>query len=292
MTATTSNDPQQSNSTIRQVEMKLSPQSRFTVPQSDGYSVYSALLSVLSTVNTDAGATVHDSPLGALRCSGLRGAFAGSDRAHQKTLIPEQEYKISLGIVHADDMEIFQALFKGLVIEDEIIELTNGNLRVTEFESINTTHDELLAEASTYDDPQLQLQFRTATCIEEVEDVTTMFPHRGAVFSSLLSKWNRSAPAELELDVTQKEIRANVIEKPDTTSYQTHSVLVNRVQTESNGTQNLFNQGFSGECTYAFKHASEAIKNAITTLALFAEYSGVGSDVARGCGDISVEVDE
>jgi Uncharacterized conserved protein (DUF2276). len=188
-------------------------------------------------------------------------------------------------------MEIFQALLKGLVIEGEIIELSHGKLRVTEFESMNTTHDELLAEASNHDDPQLQMQFRTATCIEEVEDVTTMFPHRGAVFSSLLSKWNRSAPAELEFDLSQKEIQANVIEKPDTTSYQTHSVLVNRVQTESNGTQNLFNQGFSGECVYAFKQASEAITNAITTLAMFAEYSGVGSNVARGCGDISVEVD-
>jgi CRISPR/Cas system endoribonuclease Cas6 (RAMP superfamily) len=82
-----------------------------------------------------------------------------------------------------------------------------------------------------------------------------------------------------------------VIEKPDAGSYRTHSVLVNRVTNEEGETRNLFRQGFTGECGYAFKDASEAVKNAVTTLALFGEYSGVGSAVARGCGAVGVEVD-
>jgi len=83
-----------------------------------------------------------------------------------------------------------------------------------------------------------------------------------------------------------------VIEKPDAGSYRTHSVLVNRVTNEEGKTRNLFRQGFTGECGYAFKDASEAIENAVTALALFGEYSGVGSAVARGCGRVSVEANE
>ncbi len=119
-----------------------------------------------------------------------------------------------------------------------------------------------------------------------------MFPTRTAVFSSLLGKWNNTAPDELELDVDRETLAASVIEKPDARSYQTHSVLVNRVDSSDGNPQPIFKQGFSGSCTYEFKNASDSVQNAVTALALFAEYSGVGSAVGRGCGDVSVEVTE
>ncbi len=277
---------------VRQVRATLSPVSRFPVPDSDGYSVYSALLSVLSTVDEAVGSSVHDSPLGSLHSSGLVGRTADSNRAHHKTLLPSERYELSLGIVHPDDSDVFQALVNALVLSGETVELSHGELRVEEFESENATHRELLRRAGECDDPTLGMRFETATCIEEADGVTTMFPHRGAVFSSLLGKWNRSAPAELELDLTREEIEANVIEKPDARSYETHSVLVNRVKTEDGENRNLFKQGFTGECAYAFKDASESVENAVTALALFGEYSGVGSAVARGCGCVGVEVSE
>jgi len=65
---------------------------------------------------------------------------------------------------------------------------------------------------------------------------------------------------------------------------------VNRVRNEDGETRNIFRQGFTGDCTYAFKDASASIENAVTALALFAEYSGVGSAVSRGCGNVSLEV--
>jgi len=276
---------------VRQARITLSPASRFPVPQSDGYSVYSALLSALSSVDEAVGSSVHDSPLGSLHSSGLFGRFGGSDRPHHKTLLPEETYELSLGIVHPDDSDVFQALVNALVLEGESIALSHGELRVEQFESENSTHRELLTRAGEYDDPTLGMRFETATCIEEAEDVTTMFPHRGAVFASLLGKWNLSAPKELELDLTREEIEANVIEKPDARSYETHSVLVNRVKTEDGENRNLFKQGFTGECVYAFKSASESVENAMTALALFGEYSGVGSAVARGCGCVGVSVE-
>jgi len=275
---------------LREVGCTLQSDKRFPVPVSDGYSVYGALLDVLDEVDSDVSASVHDSPMGSLHSSGLVGTFGGSDRPHHKTVLPNEEYDLSLGIVHPDDTEVFQALVNALVLEGETVELSHGELRVERFESENATHAELLESASAYDDPTIEMEFRTPTCIEEAGDVTTMFPHRGAVFGSLLGKWNRTAPDQYELDLGHETILRHVIEKPDARSYRTHSVLVNRVQNDDGETRNLFRQGFTGECAYAFKNASESVRNAVTALGLFGEYSGVGSAVARGCGSVEVEV--
>jgi CRISPR/Cas system endoribonuclease Cas6 (RAMP superfamily) len=260
------------------------------VPVSDGYSVYGALLGVLDEVDESVSASIHDSPMGSLHSSGLVGTFGSSDRPHHKTVLPNEEYGLSLGIVHPDDTEVFQALVNALVLDGETIELSHGKLRIERFESENASHAELLDRASAYDDPTMEMAFRTPTCIEEAGDVTTMVPYRWAVFNSLLGKWNRSCPADLELELDREAVLESVIEKPDPRSFDTHSVLVNRVDNEDGENRNIFRQGFSGKCEYAFKGASESVVNAVTALGLFGEYSGVGSAVARGCGDITVEL--
>lgn len=275
-------------SQLRHVELRLRPTDRFPVPKSNGYPVYGALLGVLAAVDEDVSAHVHDSPLGNLHSSGLQGVFAGSDRPHHKTLLSDETYELTLGIVDPDDTEVFQALVSALVLEGETLELSEGTVRVESFESTNVTHAELLERASETDDPSIEITFRTATCIEEAEEVTTMFPYRWAVFKSLLGKWNRSCPEELELDLDRETVLGNVIEKPDVRSYDTHSVLVNRVENEDGKNRNLFKQGFTGECVYDFKGASESVENAVTALGLFGEYSGVGSAVSRGCGSMDV----
>jgi len=269
----------------------LRPESRFPVPVSDGYSVYSALLSVLDEVDTRVSSRIHDSQFGSLHVSGLQGVFGGGDRPHHKSVRPDKEYHLSLGIADPADQEIFQALVNALVLEGDSLELSHGRLRVERFESSNASHEDLLSEPSEYKNPQIEMHFRTATCIEEAGEVTTMFPTRTAVFQSLLGKWNQSCVDELELELDRETLARHVIEKPDARSYDTHSVLVNRVENGDGETRNIFRQGFSGECIYAFKGASESVANAVTALALFGEYSGVGSAVARGCGNVGVTVE-
>ena len=276
---------------LRKIELVLRPAEQFPVPISDGYSVYSALLGVLEDVDETVSAHIHDSQLGSLHSSGLLGRFGGSDRPHHKTVSPTETYRLSLGVVDPADAEIFQALVNAVVLEGDALELTNGRLQVESFESENVTHEGLLEEADDLKDPSLRFRFETATCIEETGSVTTMFPHRVPVFRSLLGKWNRSAPAALEMDLSREQIESSVIEKPDPEAYDTHSVLVNRVQNDDGETRNLFRQGFTGECIYEFKDGSESVENAVTALALFGEYSGVGSAVARGCGDVEVEIE-
>lgn len=277
---------------MRRLELTVRPESRFPVPVSDGYSVYSALLNAVRSVDETVSERLHDSPLGGLHSSGLRGVFGGSDRSHHKTVLPNESYDLTLGVVDPDDESVFQTLVTSFVLRNDRLGLTDGSLRVEAFESENVSHADLLERAADTTDPTLSMKFRTATCIQEADEVTTMFPHRGAVFSSLASKWNRTAPETLELDVSRAEFHANLVEKPDPRSYDTHSVLVNRVEDDDGNERPIFRQGFTGECAYAFKNASASFENATTALALFAEFSGVGSAVSRGCGNTTVEVVE
>jgi hypothetical protein len=271
------------------VELTLRPRSRFPVPISDGYSVYGALLGALDDVDEDVSEHVHDSPLGSLHNGGLGGRFGDADRPHHRSVRPDEEYVLNLGVVDPEDTAVFQALVSALVLEGEVLSLSHGKLSVERFESGNATHRDLLDRASEVTDPTLELTFESPACIEEANEVTTMFPHRLPVFRSLLRKWNRTAPEDCELALAEEDILGHVIEKPDLRTLDTHSVLVNRVEDEGK-TRPIFRQGFTGTCAYEFKQAPEAVENAVTVLALFGEYSGVGSAVARGCGGLEVDL--
>jgi hypothetical protein len=279
---------------MRRVTLTLSPEERFPVPYSDGYSVYAALLNVLDDVDETVSERVHDSEFGSVHVSGLLGRFGDSDRDHHKLLLPTETYTLSLGVVDPADEAIFETLVQALVFDGDRLELTDGTLFVETFESENVERGELLSRASGYDDPTVEMQFRTPTCIQERGEVTTMFPTRASVFTSLAGKWGVTLPEaddHLALDLSREAIERSVIEKPDPRSYDTHSVLVNRVRDDGEA-QPIFRQGFTGTCAYDFKKASESVVNAVTALGLFAEFSGVGSAVARGCGHVSVEVSE
>ncbi|WP_049972520.1 CRISPR system precrRNA processing endoribonuclease RAMP protein Cas6 [Haladaptatus cibarius] len=275
---------------LRRITLTVRPTETFPVPISDGYSVYSALLAALNDVDAAVSEHIHDSPLGSLHSSGLLGVFGNSNRDYHKTVRSDRSYELSLGIVDSRDDDIFQSLVSALVLDGNELELTNGTLHVEIFESENTSHEALLAQASEYDNPSIEMEFRTPTCIEEAGDVTTMFPHRRAVFQSLCGKWNRTAPDEHELAIDDEDVLAHIIEKPDARAYDTHSVLVNRIRTEDDESRAIFRQGFTGRCEYALKDASESVQNAVVALALFGEYSGVGSAVARGCGNVQVNL--
>jgi hypothetical protein len=277
-------------SNLRRIEVSLRPTERFPVPQSDGYPVYGALLGALASADEAASDRVHDSQFGSLHNSGLQGRFGHSDRRHHKAVLPDETYRLSLGVVDPDDADIFQALVNAFVLEGDSLPLTNGELRIESFESSNVTHAELLDRAAETENPLVRLYFKSATCIEEADGVTTMFPHRVPVFRSLLGKWNQSVSDDLELSLPRETIRQHVYEKPDAESYATHSVLVNRVDNGDGENRNIFRQGFTGECAYGLKDAPESVANAVVALGLFGEYSGVGSAVARGCGNVGVEV--
>lgn len=280
---------------MRQVELTLEPDESFIIPSADGYQVYGALLDALDDVASDVSERIHDSPLGSLHNSGLVGSFRGCDRKYHKRVDPSESYRLSLGVTDPADQNVFEALADAFVFSGDSLQLSEGSLHVRNFTSNNTTHAAVLeaaaaAVADHTDAFEIEIRFQTPTCIEEADMITTMFPHRGSVFRSLLRRWNRTLPAEsidrCELGMTRTDFESNLIEKPDARTYDTHSVLVNRGEDG----EPILAQGFTGTCTYKFKDASEAVRTAVTALARFAEYGGVGSAVARGCGSVEVEV--
>lgn len=280
---------------MRHVELTLEPREGFAVPTSNGYQVYGALLSALGEADADVSQRLHDSAGGSLHNSGLLGSFSGSDRRHHKRVDGDERYDLRLGVTDPRDREVFEALAETFVFGGDSLSLADGEFVVGDFASTNTTHEELLAEAASIVDEQpanfeIGMRFRTPTCVREADEITAMFPARGTVFRSLLRKWNRTVPEtdadELELALVREDFEANLIEKPDERAYDTDVVLVNRGEDG----QPILRQGFLGSCGYKFKGASEAVRTATTVLALFAEYSGVGSFVARGCGCVEVKV--
>jgi hypothetical protein len=88
--------------------------------------------------------------------------------------------------------------------------------------------------------------------------VTTAFPHRWPLFNSLAGKWNNSRPDELEIKLNRETVFESVVEKPhvpgykNSYEYETHSVLVNRVDGEDGENRNIIRQGFTGICEYEF----------------------------------------
>lgn len=280
---------------MREVALTLEPTNAFPVPTSNGYQIYGAILSALDDVDESVSERVHDSPLGSLRNSGLLGSFDGSKRPHHKRVRPDETYDLHLGVTDPSDQDVFEALADAFVFSGDSLALSEGDFRVRDFASSDATHTDVLDDAVELVEAcpsnfEFDVEFRTPTCIREADEITTMFPHRGSVFRSLLRKWNKTIPDkrsdELAFGLTRETFESNLIEKPNFRSLDTHSVLVNRGE-DGNP---ILRQGFTGRCTYKFKDASEAVRNATTTLALFGEYGGVGSFVARGCGTIDVEV--
>lgn len=171
--------------------------------------------------------------------------------------------------------------------------MEKGELQVEELSSSTESFEDLVNSAGKIKDPCLDFQFRSTISIQyKNTKVTEMFPHRAAVFHSLLSKWNAVCPEELKMSIDRDDMARFMIEKP--LAYEPRSAVVSTFMDRKKGhARPKMMQGFVGRCQYRFtKDAPEGLKNGIVALARFAEYSGVGSAVARGCGAVKVDVGE
>lgn len=285
----------------QKTNLKVKPKAKSEIPTNPGYQIYSAFLDIIESDNTEISKHIHDSPIGSVSISGLNGRFQKSQRPNYRTVTPENLYEIRIGIIDPKEAEIFKSLISQLIFsttEGSIaIKLDGGDLEVVECQSEDKSFEEILREVAELNTKNISINinFKTPTCIQYKNSKSfEMFPHRTAVFNSLLSKWNSVCPSEFKMDLERDEISRYILEMPDARSYQTHSVMVNTIFDKNKGHfRPILNFGFTGKCTYAFsKDAPQDIRNAILILSIFAEYSGVGSAVSRGCGCVDVEVNE
>lgn len=281
--------------------LKFKPKTKFEIPASNGYQIYSALLARIKSGNEEISKHIHDSSISSVSISGLNGRFRRGERPNYRTISPENVYETRIGIIDPKESEIFKALISQLLFsiseENIVIELDGGDLEVVECQSEDESFEQILGKVAELNSKtiSINIKFNTPTCIQYKNSKSyEMFPHRTAVFNSLLSKWNSVCPSELKMDLERDEISRYVLEMPDASSYQTHNVMINTIFDQNKGHYRpIFNPGFTGKCTYAFsRNVPQDIRNAILILSIFAEYSGVGSAVSRGCGCVDVELSE
>jgi CRISPR-associated endoribonuclease Cas6 len=275
----------------QKITLALRPEAAFEMPYSEGYQLYSALLHVMGEEDSAMAKHTHDSPISSISLGPLEGRFCRSDRAMHKVAEAGERYDLAVGITDPKEALIFRSIIAPLVLKERNLCMEKGELRVEELKSSTASFEDLLRPAGGGKDPCLDLQFKSPTCIQyKNSKVFEMFPHREAVFHSLLSKWNAVCPEELKMAMERDDIARFMIEKP--LAYETHSIVVNTVFDKVKGhARPIMKQGFTGCCRYTFtKNAQEGLRNGIVALARFAEYSGVGSSVARGCGAVVVNV--
>lgn len=280
---------------MRQILITVRPKDAFEVPHSEGYQVYSALLALIKSVDPEFSEKIHSSSMRTMSIGGLNGNFEKSNKNGLKRLELEEEYTIRIGVTDPREEEFFQNLIYPILLERRNIALDKGDLCVERVEDRLVSHSDLLRKVAGYTNSTMEIDFLTPTCIQyKNSKVTEMFPQRIAVFHSILSKWNQVCPDGYRMDIKRDEFGRYLVEKPDVKSYTTYSVLVNTVFDKVKGhARPIFKQGFVGRCGYSFTpDAPNSFRNAIAILALFSEFSGVGSSVARGCGQVRIRLEE
>lgn len=283
----------------QKILLKLKPKAEIEIPASNGYQIYSAVLEKIKSGNEDLSKHVHDSCIGSVSVSSLIGNLHKSERLNYKIIIPKYLYETRIGIIDPKESEIFRSLISQFLFpiskEDSVIVLNSGALEIIECKFEEEDFNQILEKIAELDrrNISIAIKFKTPTCIQYKNSKSyEMFPHRTAVFNSILSKWNSVCPDKLKMDLQMDEISRYVLEMPDARSYQTHNVMVNTIFDKDKGYfRPIFAPGFVGQCSYRFsKDAPRDVRNAILILSVFAEYSGVGSAVSRGCGCVDVKI--
>lgn len=277
------------------IHLTVSPKNSFDIPLSEGYQLYSALLSMIKEEYPETSVTVHDTHLPSLSITGLSGRFDVSPHKGQKRVKTGELYQWRIGVSAPSDEDLFTQIITPFLIHRKEIALYNGELTIQSIDTVSQSYHDIFEKVQTYKHPSITIDFLTPTCIQYKNTrVTEMFPHRIAVFFSILSKFNQVCPQAFRISLARDDLGRYLIEHPDPKTYRTHSVLTNTiVDAKKMHPRPIFKQGFSGRCRYHFtSDATRAFRNAILILAHFAEYCGVGSSVARGCGQVHVTITE
>jgi CRISPR-associated endoribonuclease Cas6 len=277
------------------IHLTVSPTSTFDVPYSDGYQLYSSLLTIMKESDPEISDHVHNTSLPSVSIRGLSGKFGKSIQKGHKQVIKGVEYEITIGVSDIQDETVFSTLITPILLNRRSIQLAEGSLSIHQIESTYKSFPDIMDLVSSFSHPVIDMDFLSPTCIQyRNSKVTEMFPQRIAVFYSILSKWKYVCPEKLVLGLERDDFGRYLIEQPDPQRYNTHSVLVNTVyDTKKFHARPIFKQGFTGRCRYSFtSNAPAAIKNACIALAQFAEFCGVGSSVSRGCGQVKVSIKE
>ncbi len=127
----------------------------------------------------------------------------------------------------------------------------------------------------------ITMYFSTATAFSLNERQFCLFPEPPFIWESLLRSWNRYAPETMHMEKQAiREALSNQI-----------AVTACALRTACLHFPTSIQKGFTGQCTYQLL-APEPLAARLTTLAAFAQYSGIGYKTTMGMGQVQVTFGE
>jgi CRISPR-associated endoribonuclease Cas6 len=184
--------------------------------------------------------------------------------------------------------EVYQALAVGLIRRCHASSQFSLGLHTVDIQQVLFTKDascfsDITSYEALYDGPlahRIHLRFLTPTSFR-VGKGNLPFPLPASIYRSLWQKWQRFAPAALQIN---ERIVATVEQSlfPARFTLQTETVILKGVP----------QVGFVGECQFELiGNVSVEDQRAITALSRFAAYAGVGMKTTMGMGQTLVQTE-
>lgn len=284
---------------FQELTLELRPTSEYELPNSDGHLLYAAILEELEQEDSTVSEKLHNADTG-INISCLDGVFSAVKGEPRKTVFDDETYTARIGLSGLDEETVLQPLnrvFQKMLFSSAELEVGDGSLVVENASLEETTVEQLKKQASEFSKPEITFYFDSPTCIRYGrEGVFEAFPHRMAVYSSLRERWNRIVSEKHELKFDNDAIGSKSHEVNANFDLSHHNLIVSKyddIQSDAEIRKPIKRTGFTGHCTYRLiPEASESFKNFILILSQAAEFIGVGSDIARGCGTVTTEIRE
>lgn len=280
------------------IVLNLKSKAAFELSADNGHFLYAAILNKIESGNSKLSVYLHDLHKSSFSISALCGNFRACKNANYGMVIPGNIYDTRIGIIDQQESELFRTIINQLFLSDLRESEINLNGRIFEIcgcQCEDKTFEQILKEAQELSDTAVRINFKlkTPTCIKyknSTRDVLIF--DQASIFTSLLSKWNGTCPDELKISFDRDDISRYLLEKPNDKAYRVRSVVVDTYfDKKTQSCKPSFKNAFMGECEYRFaKEIPKSIKEAVLALSIFAEYSGVGSAVSRGCGCAEIDI--
>ncbi len=262
---------------LASVILHVRPSHTDTVPAWLGRSAHAWFLDALRQIQPDLSVAVHDA-------SGSKPFTISSllveTRGDLLRLTPRQTYPLRLTTLHPD---LTRLMIGGLIPRwlETGVQLHSQHFRVEQVivdpaldaRTGKLNYADLLAEPP---EPgrTIKMTFLSATAFHKTGDISYPLPSPELVFGSLQDRWTRFSSVPLPADVKAAAL-ANV-------EIDSYTLRTQRVSFERAG-RGVFN-GFVGQVTYRLTTGDALYKQAVTALARYALYAGVGVRTTMGLG--------
>ncbi len=248
--------------TLQSLVIQLGAASESTIPSTLGRAIHAQVMQWLSLGDPQIATAVHDSQESPLSLSELIGYRC------KKGIQLGDDFIVRISLLESN---LIQPLLKGIEFShNKSIYLGKCPFVIRSIYSLPGTHP--LVDCSNYTtlantsvSSDITLQFLTPTSFKQNQNIQP-FPLPDLVFNSLLRRWNRFAPAELQFPQVQWQALISAFE------LKTHALKMEA------GAE----IGAKGWIKYRFPDPEQA--RIASVLANFAVFSGVGRKTAMGMG--------